>query len=93
MLLFESLFVLEIKSKLEEELKPVKIEKKEMVQRLEEENLSIEKQERNKEEKLKRTETQMRKALKKLRSKDISIYNVLLLRCYSDYFLTKNILF
>lgn len=43
---------------------------------LEDENLSIEKQERDKEEKLNRTQYQLRKALKRLGSRDTSIYAV-----------------
>ncbi|ERL93196.1 hypothetical protein D910_10493 [Dendroctonus ponderosae] len=65
----------DLTKELNEVLMPVRMENKELVDKLEEENIVIEKQERTKEEKLKRTETQIRKALKNLRSKDISIYD------------------
>lgn len=59
-----------------ESLKLRKAEKKAVVQQLEEENLSIEKQERDKEEKLNRTQYQLRKAMKRLGSRDTSLYEV-----------------
>lgn len=59
-----------------ESLKLRKSEKKAVVQQLEDENLSIEKQERDKEEKLNRTQYQLRKAMKRLGSRDTSLYEV-----------------
>lgn len=59
-----------------ESLKLRKAEKKAVVQQLEDENLSIEKQERDKEEKLNRTQYQLRKAMKRLGSRDTSLYEV-----------------
>lgn len=70
------LILLDLSKELNDVVVPVRIETKALVEKLEEENLVIDKQERTKEEKLKRTETQIRKALKNLRSTDISIYDV-----------------
>lgn len=69
-------FCVDLTKILEESLKPRTAEKKAVVQQLEDENLSIEKQERDKEEKLNRTQYQLRKARKRLGSRDPSIYEV-----------------
>ncbi|XP_066261629.1 coiled-coil domain-containing protein 39-like [Euwallacea similis] len=59
---------------LNDELRPARAEKKQIIQKLEEENLFIEKQQRDKEEKLQRAQEQLRKALKKLGTRDVTIY-------------------
>lgn len=69
-------FCVDLTKNLTESLKLRKAEKKAVVQQLEEENLSIEKQERDKEEKLNRTQYQLRKAMKRLGSRDTSLYEV-----------------
>lgn len=69
-------FCVGLTKNLTESLKLRKSEKKAVVQQLEDENLSIEKQERDKEEKLNRTQYQLRKAMKRLGSRDTSLYEV-----------------
>ncbi|KAL1491322.1 hypothetical protein ABEB36_011935 [Hypothenemus hampei] len=64
----------EIVKQLNEHLKPQRIEKHNVIKHLEEDNIFIGEQERNKEEKLRRTEAQLRKYLRKLQSRDLSVY-------------------